>query len=184
MLKANAEWGLGRLALTFGYDGYGRVAGVSSNLGGASATLANSFLYEPATDQRYAWRFGNGLPRLVTLDTDGRVSRLASAGVHDLGFGYSNVDTVTSLTDAVYPTLNAGFGYDAVDRLTSVARSADNQGFTLDAVGNRTAQTRQGTGYAYTLDAQSNRLAAWSGGGQSRSFGHDAVGNEIGRAHV
>ncbi|MBC7732641.1 MAG: RHS repeat protein, partial [Bacteriovorax sp.] len=165
------------LALTFAYDAYGRVAGIASNLAGASATLADSFLYEPATDQRYAWRFGNGLPRLVTLDADGRVSRLASAGVHDLGFGYSNVDTLTSLTDAVYPALNAGFGYDAVDRLTSVARSADSQAFTLDTVGNRTAQTRQGTGYAYTLDAQSNRFAAWSGGGQSRSFGHDAVGN-------
>ena len=165
------------LVVNYGYDSYGRVASITSNLGGASATLANSFLYEPATNQRYAWSFGNGLPRLVTLDADGRISQLSSAGVHNLSFGYTSVDTVSSLTDAVYPAMNASFAYDNADRLTSVSRSSDPQGFTLDAVGNRAAQTRQGTTYSYTLAGQSNQLVAWSGGGQSRSLGYDAAGN-------
>ena len=48
------------LTLSYGYDGYGRLASVRSNLGGTWATLADGFLYQPATDQRYAWRFGSG----------------------------------------------------------------------------------------------------------------------------
>ena len=165
------------MVLSYGYDTYGRVTSVGSNLGGASATLANSFLYEPATDRRYAWSFGNGLPRMVTLDTDGRITQLSSAGAHSLSFGYTNVDTIASLTDGIYSGLNASYTYDAVDRLATVNRSADSQVFTLDTVGNRTAHTRQGTGYSYTLATQSNRLTGWSGGGQSPSLGYDAVGN-------
>jgi YD repeat-containing protein len=72
------------LALGYGYDGYGRLSSVTSNLGGTWATLADSFLYEPSTQRRYAWRFGNNLPKLITLDTDGRISQLASANVHSL----------------------------------------------------------------------------------------------------
>jgi RHS repeat-associated protein len=163
--------------LSYSYDATGRLSAVTSNLGGTWATLADSFLYQPATDVRYAWRFGNGLPRLVTLDTDSRVSQVSSASMHNLSFGYSNVDTQSSLTDAIYPSLNSTYGYDAADRLQSVSRSGDAQTFVLDKVGNRTSQTRQGTGFTFTMDAASNRLSAWSGGGQSRSFGYDAAGN-------
>lgn len=165
------------LTLTYSYDAYGRLSRIASNLGGNWATLANSFLYQPASNVRYAWRFGNGLPRLVTLDTDGRISQLDGAGVHKLSFGYNNVNNLTSLTDNLYSTLNETLGYDQADRLTSVTRTADAQAFGLDTDGNRTSQTRQGVGYTYTLDIQSNRLSSWSGGGNYRNFGYDAVGN-------
>jgi RHS repeat-associated protein len=58
-----------------------------------------------------------------------------------------------------------------------VTRSSDAQSFNWDSVGNRTGQSRQGTAYTFTPDTQSNRLASWSGGGKSRSFGYDAIGN-------
>ena len=90
------------LSLGYTYDAYGRLSAVFSNLGGTWGTLADSFLYQPATNRRYAWRFGNNLPKLVTLDTDGRITQLASGGVHNLGFGYSNVDTLTSRSDGFY----------------------------------------------------------------------------------
>lgn len=166
------------LSLTYGYDGVGRIASVSSNLGSPWSTLANSFLYEPATDQRYAWRFGNGLPRMITLDTDVRVEWLATPGKHELTFGYSNVDTISTITDSTYPSLNSNFNYDANGRLSSVARSGDAQGFTWDQVGNRSAQTRETEGnYTFTSDAASNRLVAWSGVGKSRSFSYGPSGN-------
>ena len=166
------------LTISYGYDSSGRLSVITSNLGGTWATLANSFLYQPATDQRYAWRFGNGLPRLVTFDTDGRVQQLASAGKHGLTYGYHMVDTVASLTDNVYPTLTASYGYDAVDRLASVSRSGDSQSFSWDGVGNRTAQSREAEGsYNFALESQSNRLASWSGGGKWRNFGYNATGN-------
>jgi len=165
------------VALTYGYDGYGRLASVSSNLGGASATVADSFLYEPATDRRYAWRFGNGLPRLITLDTDGRIAQLASQSAHNLSLGYTNVDTLQTKTDNVYPSQSASYVHDSVDRLTTVSSSNDAQTFSVDGVANRTGQTRQGVGYTFTLDPASNRLTAWSGNGQWRNFGYDAAGN-------
>jgi hypothetical protein len=58
-----------------------------------------------------------------------------------------------------------------------VSRSSDAQSFGVDTVGNRTSHARQGASYSLTLDPASNRLASWSGAGQSRSFGYDAVGN-------
>lgn len=164
------------LNLSLGYDAYGRLSGVYSNLGGTWSTIADTFLYEPATDRRYAWRFGNGLPRLITLDTDGRIAQLAGGGAQNVSLGYSNVETVSSRTDSLFPSLSASYGYDPVDRLTSVS-ATDSQSFGYDSVGNRTAQTRQGAGYGITIDAASNRLSAWSAPGLSRTFGYDAAGN-------
>jgi RHS repeat-associated protein len=144
-------------------------------------TLADSFLYQPATDQAYAWRFGNGLPRMLTLDSDGRLERIATPGKHDLTFGYNNVDTISSLFDNVNSTLNATYGYDFVDRLTAVERAGDNQLFFWDTVGNRVSHARQ-AGSAYdsydlTIDTASNRVLSWRAAGKSSSLGYDAVGN-------
>jgi RHS repeat-associated protein len=165
------------LQLTYGYDAYGRMNRIFSSLGGTWATLADSMLYQPATQRRYAWRFGNGLPRLVTLDTDGRVSALSSTGRHGLSFSYHNTGTMASLTDALYPSLNASVGYDANDRLTSVSRSGDVQTFAWDKADNRSGHSRQGQAFTMTLDVNSHQIAAWSGGGQFRNFGYDALGN-------
>ncbi|MBB3121582.1 RHS repeat-associated protein [Massilia violacea] len=173
LLRLNYPTGL---VLSYGYDGYGQVSGISSNLGGAWSTIANTFLYQPATGQRYAWKFGNGLPRLVTLDTDGRIQQLASPGRHGLGFSYTNVDTISAISDSVNG-ISTGLDYDANQRVKLANRGSDGQSFSWDAVGNRTSHTRQGVTYSYTMASQSNRLDAWSGGGKSRSFGYDAAGN-------
>jgi len=168
------------MILTYAYDGYGRVTSLTSNLPGPSANIAGSFLYQPATEHLYAWRFSNGLPRMITLDTDGRVQRIATPGKHDLSFGYHTVDTISSITDSVYPNLNASFGYDPSDRLQWVSSNADWQDFRWDAVGNRTTHSRQVDGsFTYTTETQSNRLATWSGTGKWRSFGYDNVGNLV-----
>jgi YD repeat-containing protein len=96
------------LQLTYGYDAYGRPSSIGSNLGGWS-TLANHFLYQPATDQLFAWKLGNGLSRLMTLDADGRITNLAGNGVHNLSFGYNTTDTIQWMNDAVVPSLNASY---------------------------------------------------------------------------
>ena len=164
-------------SMTYFYDTVGRLSRIASNLGGTWATLADSFLYQPATDQRYAWRFGNGLSRMVTLDTDGRVAQLASPNVHSLSYGYANTNTVSALTDNVYTSLSASFGYDPNDRVNAVTRSGDAQSFGWDLLGNRTSQTRQGVSYSQVIFPQSNRTSGWSGGGAWRDFGYDAMGN-------
>ena len=164
------------LTLAYAYDAYGRIAKVTSSLAGTWATLADAMLYQPATDRPYARRLGNNLARLVTLDTDARVTALASPGVHGLGFGYDTTDTLDSLADTIVPALNASFTYDGADRLKSVTRSADAQSFGWDKSGNRTSHTRQGATNTYASLANSNRLAS-IGGAQPRSFGYDANGN-------
>ena len=164
------------LTLSYAYDPYGRLSSVGSNLSAPWSTLADAFLYQPATEQRYAWRFGNGTARTYTHDSDRRLTLLAGTSLHSLSYGWSTTDTLASLTDNIYPALNAGFAYDASDRLSSVSRSGDAQGFGLDTVGNRTSHSRAGVGYTLGLDAISNRLVSVSGGA-SRSLGYDAVGN-------
>lgn len=72
------------LVMTFGYDPYGRLTNAYSNLGGTWATVADSFLHQPATDLRYAWRFGNNLPKLITLNPDGRIAQLAGGGAQNI----------------------------------------------------------------------------------------------------
>jgi RHS repeat-associated protein len=168
----------GGLELTYGFDGHGRLASVKSNLPGAWRTLADSFLYQPATDAPYGWRFGNGLPRMYKLDTDGRTVQIATPGKHDLSLAYKDTGTVGAVTDHVYPNLGAVYDYDPVDRLASVTRSGDSQNFSWDRTGNPVSHSRDGEGsYSFTVDSRSNRLDTWSGGGKSRSFQYDAVGN-------
>jgi YD repeat-containing protein len=60
--------------LSYSYDAYGRLARVGSNIAGWG-TLADSFLHQPATDMRYAWRFGNNLPRTATPHPTNRWQR-------------------------------------------------------------------------------------------------------------
>jgi RHS repeat-associated protein len=166
----------GGLSLGYSYDAVGRLSSITSNLGGTWSTLVSNFLYQPGTGQAYAWKFGNGLARMATQDMDGRVTRLASPGVHDLGYGYNTTNTIASITDALNPSLSSGFGYDPNDRLASVSRSGDAQGFAWDAVGNRTSSQRAGASLSYWQDANSNQYVSL-GGSTTRSFRHDAAGN-------
>jgi RHS repeat-associated protein len=163
------------LALTYSYDAYGRVSRVASNIAGW-ATLADSFLYQPATEQRYAWRFGNNLPRTLTQDTDGRLTQLFSGAVHNLNYGWNNTDTLASITDNVVGTQSSSFGYDTNDRLSGVTKSSDSQGFTLDKVGNRTAHSRAAGSWSLALAPTSNRVASISGS-SARNFSYDTLGN-------
>ena len=132
-------------------------------------------LYQPATERPYAHRMGNGLARMVTLDTDSRIAALASPNVHSLAFGYDSTDTLDSLADGVVPALNASFTHDGVDRLKTVTRSGDAQSFGWDKVGNRTSHSRAAAANTYASSSTSNRLASISGS-QPRSFGYDDNG--------
>jgi RHS repeat-associated protein len=163
------------LTLAYSYDVYGRVSGVTSNVAGW-ATLADSFLYQPATGQRYAWRFGNNLPRTYTQDSDRRLTALFSGGAQNLTYGWNTTDTLASITDGVVAAQTSSFGYDANDRLSGATKGGDNQGFTLDKAGNRTAHSRAAGSWSLALSPTANRVGSVSGS-SARSFGYDALGN-------
>lgn len=158
--------------LSYGYDGHGRLASITRS---GIQTVADSFLYQPATEQRYAWRFGNNLPVLKTLDTDGRITRLYGGNVHNLALIWSVADNPTNINDSVYPALNTVNDFDANDRLDAVTRSSDNQGIHSDKSGNWTSASRGGGAtFTYTTDLKSNRLMSISNG---RSLHYDTIGN-------
>lgn len=166
----------GGLQLNYDYGSFGLLSKVRATLNGQALTLADGFLYQPATARPYAWRHGNGLPRLITLDNDGRVTQLSSGAAQSLGISWASNDTISQLSNGLFPALNATLAYDANDRLKTVSRSGDSQGFSWDPVGNRSSSDRQGAALSYTMASNSNRLSA-VGGGQWRNFVYDAVGN-------
>ncbi|GEM_PF-674141 len=166
------------LSLAYGYDAYGRLASLRSNLAGTWATLASSFLYQPATDRLYAFRFGNGRPRMLTFNPDGLLQQVASPGTHRMDVAWWENDTISAINDAVYPAMSSSLYFDRADRLSEVRRSGDTQTFRHDLTGNRLSSTREGRGaYTYNMDTGSNRLNSWSGAGQSRVFGYNNNGD-------
>ncbi|RSZ55170.1 RHS repeat protein [Massilia atriviolacea] len=172
-MSTSAGFGVG-----YDYDAYGRLWRVRSTLSGKWATLANGFIYQPATDIMYGWRFGNGLPRMLTFDQDARLDQIATPGVHDLGFDYHPRGTISKISDAVFPELTINYGYDDGGRVSTATRGGDNQYFAWDDAGNRIKHSRELQGeFSYGLYASTNRLHHWAGSGQSRRFEYDAFGN-------
>jgi RHS repeat-associated protein len=110
------------------------------------------------------------------LNADRCLTQVSSPGIHGLTLSYFNTDTIQTITDNVYPSLNSGFTYDANDRLKTVARSGDAQTFYWDMVGNRTGHQRAGATSAISQVAGTNRNFA-IGGATARSFGYDLAGN-------
>ncbi|WP_377161142.1 RHS repeat-associated core domain-containing protein [Roseateles sp. UC29_93] len=163
------------VSVSYQYDAYGRLSAVLGTPTVPWSTVASNFLYQPATDRPYAWRFGNGLPRMETWDADGLLQRLESPGVHNLGYGHLG-ENISQITDSVYSAQTSAFGYDANDRLTSVGKSGDDQTIAVDNVDNRTLLIRAGASTSYGLASDSNRLMS-VGGANWRNFSYDAVGN-------
>jgi RHS repeat-associated protein len=164
------------LKLDYDWDTAGRLTNIDGWIGSQWVRLADSILYQPATGRPYAWRYGNGLARLMTLDTDGRVSKLESSGAHSLSYTWNATDTIDRIDDNIVSAYDAAYTYDASDRLETVTRTGDSQSFGLDKVGNRISHSRAGLSYGITLDTNSNQLVSYNGA-VNRMFAYDANGN-------
>ncbi|MED5596113.1 RHS repeat-associated core domain-containing protein [Janthinobacterium sp. P210006] len=164
------------MVLNYSYDGIGRLSKITSNLAGTWATIADSFLYQPAGGPRYAWRFGNNSPRLLRLDADALVTQVFGSA-QNTAYTYSNVGQVGAMTDSINPAMSQSIDYDQADRVAGISRSGDQQAFSWDLAGNRTGHNRRGNSYSFITSPHSNQLDSWSGNGQFRQFSYDAVGN-------
>lgn len=168
------------LTLTYGYDAYGQLSQITSNLSGTWNTLGDSFLYQPVSDMPYAWRFGNNRPRLLTYDNDGRLAKIDSTtAVQQMDIGYDAGDRIKTRSNNIDTSKSATYGYDGTSRLTSASRPAGSESFTWDLVGNRTSHNSPSGNYNLVMDTQSNRLSRWSTvtNYPYRNFYYDAVGN-------
>jgi len=159
------------LTLSYQYDGYGRLARILSN---QWSPVIDNLLYQAAIPGPYAWKWGNGDKRGLTLDTDGRLQKLESTGVQSLTFGYKPNDLIETITDAINPSLNSSFTWDGSGRLKQVTRTnGDNQNVAYDNAGNRTSHTRAGTGNTYSYTSTGKDWLTHVG---SKTYGWDAYG--------
>lgn len=170
------------LVLSYQYDGYGRLARILSNQWGV---VVDGLLYQNSLSGPYAWRWGNGDKRGITLDSDGRLQKLESSGAQSLTFAYATNGLVQSVADGVDPSLNSNFAWDGSGRLVNVSRSnGDNQSITYDVAGNRTAHTRAGVGASYQYGA-SGRDWLTQVGGQGYSWdGHGQLISDSARSYA
>ena len=159
----------------YSYDAYGRVSELLTNATGVWTKLVDSVLYQPASGQPHAWRYGNNLPRSVTLDADGRITRI-SGNVENVEYRHNSTNQIIAMIDSGNEHMTQGIDYDAADRVGLVTRRIDYQSFAWDQAGNRTGQARKGSNYSFVLDSGSNRLASWSGNGEFRQFSYNPVG--------
>nr|WP_229507109.1 RHS repeat-associated core domain-containing protein [Pseudoduganella rivuli] len=165
--------------LTYAYDAYGQLSNITSSLA-TWPTIADGFLYQPVSGARYAWRFGNNKARLLTQDTDGRLTKIDSQSVHQLTLGYDPADRLKTRTDGVDASKSDTFGYDSASRVTSASRTpSGSESFSWDLVGNRSSHTGPLGSFNYTSDTASNRLTYWASttGDRYRNFAYDSVGN-------
>ncbi len=168
-----------QLSLGFDYNTVGQLTRIRTSKGGTWGVLASQFLYQPATGRRYGWRFNNSIPRLDTLDTDGRIEKIYSINAVNQTYGYDATDTLNRITDAAYPTLSENMGYDANDRLGYSGPAANVQAYVWDQSGNRGVHRNFGIEYHSVISPTSNRLDLLHtlDNRQWRSFEYDALGN-------
>jgi len=172
------------------YDGYGRFGRIQSNQAAPWSTVIDNLLYQAALPGPYAWKWGNGDKRGLTVDTDGRLQKIESSGVQQLSFGYTANDLIETVTDGINPGLNSSLIWDGSGRLKQVTRTnGDNQNVAYDNAGNRSSHNRAGTGNSYSygttgkdwLTNVGSKTYGWDGYGQMtsdgvRSYGWDGFG--------
>src|SRR5690606_21685696 len=133
----------GGVSVGYGYA-YGKLAAVTTVIGGVTRTLASNFTHQPFGPAT-GWTYGNGLTRSLAYDLDGRLTqktaRNGSAYVQKLSYIYNVNDQITQLTNGVNASLTQAYDYDVLSRLTTVTASGANQAFTYDANGNRLTHT-------------------------------------------
>jgi RHS repeat-associated protein len=131
--------------LTYAYDTVGRLARINSSLTNNFATITDSFLYQPVTQDVYAWRFGNNIARLFRSDADRRLTNNQdSAAYQNAAYGYDNqtneLKSIADQVEPVYPCCaeTAGtYTYDAPYNNHLLSIAADKvRTFTYDALGN------------------------------------------------
>jgi YD repeat-containing protein len=128
----------------------------------ASGAMQNTLLGSDAGEVRSF----DGLHRVTRIQA-GKVSTLQA---HlDIGYQYSDLGNVTTITDARGASESGVLGYDRLDRLTTISGFNRPQStIVYDALGNRTA-----LGGTYTYNQSTQRLTSRPG----ESFGHDSRGN-------
>ncbi len=164
-------------AIGYQYDGAGRLSRVMSYLVGWP-TIADSFLYQPVSNIRYAWRFGNGRSSGIELDRDHRVAGLYTTNTMNRTYSYFVTNTISAQNDVLYSDQTTSFQYDPNDRLYYASKQNNTRYFWHDASGNRSAEAHPTGTTNYNYETGKNRLSSLTGP-NGRAFAYDALGNVV-----
>ena len=156
----------------------GKAVAVTATIGGVTQNVLTGITYQPMGPVA-GWIYGNGLARSYNYDTDLRLTGLAVGNnTQALGFGWNNLDRITSISNTRYPTNGQSYGYDAVSRLTTANRNdGATSSYGYDSVGNRVSSNDTGSSTTLNYSPNSNRLVSSSRTGLNRVWNIDANGN-------
>jgi RHS repeat-associated protein len=174
--------------VTNSYDGFGRLASSSTNMGGTTRTL--SYQYD-ANGNRTRITHPDNLAFTYTYDALSRLTGIyqgADLSIWLYGFAYNSQGQLQSRSERHGGSV--AYGFDPLDRLTSqddvLVGSAGNVSVTLgrNPAGQIVTNTRSNDAYAWTSHYAVNRSYATNGLNQygsagGNSFTYDANGNLI-----
>ncbi len=134
------------------------------------------------------WRWGNSTTsqpnfHVRAYDKDYRASSVTSdrvgAGSLTRNYTWSDVSTISAITDPASAANSFTYGYDTLDRLSNAVAAGASPatfGYSYDGDGNRLTQTTAAGTTIYAYPATNNRLASLSGA-TVKTYQYDAVGN-------
>jgi RHS repeat-associated protein len=182
---------------TFNYDGAGRLKKVVFN-GQPGQTYNYNYNYGQAQGTNPSQRlnsetitYPNGIVGTWTYN-NGQITDInynGTAGtLQDFKYNYNTTGSPSTPTDLIQKETDQRAGdvtsytYDTFSRLTgatvtNAGNQVHNYQYAYDAADNRTSETIDGTGTGYMYNAD-NELETATTGGQVRSFGYDANGNQ------
>jgi len=162
--------------VSYGRDGIGRIASVTTTVNGVATVIASNRTYR-ADGLLVGQSYGNGINEVRTYDTQGRLTYQSLGGADTRVYEYDangNLTRKQSLPEV------ASYGYDALDRLVSEASATLTASFGYDANGNRLSASVNNLNATLGYAPGSNRLTQVSAAGRTLPVALDASGNTVG----
>jgi len=158
-------------------DTAGRIASVTTTVGGQTNTLAGTIGHLPFGAVKDL-TFGNGLVLSRLFDQDYRLTGQALGTLQNLAYAYDPAGNLTGITDHVNGAYSQAFTYDELHRLLTANGNGAPWTWTYDADGNRLQEFRGGNQSTYNYLLTDQKLQSITGAG-SKNFAYDANGNTM-----
>jgi YD repeat-containing protein len=174
--------------ISYSYDTYGSISGISiTPAGGSAQTLLSNITYN-ADNNPTGWQWSDGKARPIGYDTVGMALYTLGdpAGTGNKAGVYRTVqrDAAGRITGYTHTSnsgpqsaLDQSFAYDNLNRLTSQTINGTSYAYTYDANGNRTSKIVGGTIYTNTVSATSNRYTQTQDVSGTAAPQYDSAGN-------
>ncbi|PPU65308.1 RHS repeat-associated core domain-containing protein [Xanthomonas pisi] len=165
------------IAVGYGYTS-GRQTSMTVNINGNVSNVVTGTQFRPF-GAMVSWFHGNGLPRGLLYDVDGRLLAIRvlngsteNTALQSLTYSYDSLNRITRIANGINANLSQDYAYDGLDRLTGVTSGSGNQAFYWDANGNKTRHTWTWDELV-GVDAGSNRITSMG----PHQYAYDGRGN-------